>query len=282
MARMSVQTRPGARHALLERLIDHAALFPPASLPLRDALEADHRAREGAHAWMLGRFVCPASRLDELLAAAGESPPELSVVLDGAPEAALAATAAAARAGARVTAIELRTEDPAGWRHRVDAALGPGVAVYVEGAGPGVPAGLHAKLRCGGVTREAFPSVEAVAAFVVGCEAKGTAFKATAGLHHPLRRVEPGTGFPMHGFLNLLAACCLAHVHGAGEDELADMLAKEDPAAVAVGDDGLRAGGRRVGTAEVAHVRRRFFHGVGSCSFSEPVEDLRALGLLEG
>jgi hypothetical protein len=155
------------------------------------------------------------------------------------------------------------------------------VAVYVEGAGPRVPAGLHAKLRCGGATREAFPSVEAVAAFVAGCEAKGTAFKATAGLHHPLRRVEPGTGFRMHGFLNLLAACCLAHVHGAGEDEVADVLAKEDPGAIGLDDDGLRAGGRHVGAGEIAHVRRRLFHGVGSCSFSEPVDGLRALGLLD-
>jgi hypothetical protein len=279
---MSVQTGTGARHALLARLIDHAALFPPASLALRDALEADRRAREGAHAWMLGRFVCPASRLHELLACAGAAAPELSVVLDGSPEAALAATAAAARAGARVTAIELRTEDPAGWRHRVDAALGPGVAVYVEGAGPGVPAGPHAKLRCGGAARAAYPSVEAVAAFVAGCEAKGVAFKATAGLHHPIRRVDPATGFAMHGFLNLLAAACLAHVHGAAEDELADVLAKEDPVAIAIDDEGLRAGGRHVGPAEIAHVRRRFFHGVGSCSFAEPVEDLRALGLLGG
>ncbi|HEX2102743.1 MAG TPA: hypothetical protein VHF51_03780 [Solirubrobacteraceae bacterium] len=279
---MSVQTATGARHALLERLIDHAALFPPASLPLREALEADRRAREGAHAWMLGRFVCPASRLEELVAAVGGGAPELSVVLDGAPEAALGAAAAAARAGVRVTAIELRTEDPAGWRHRVDAALGPGVAVYVEGAGPGVPAGLHAKLRCGGASREAFPSVEAVAAFVAGCEAKGTAFKATAGLHHALRRVDPASGVAMHGFLNLLAAACLAHVHGAAENELADVLAKEDAAAIAIDDQGLRAGGRHVDAAEIAHVRRRFFHGVGSCSFSEPVDDLRALGLLAG
>jgi hypothetical protein len=70
-------------------------------------------------------------------------------------------------------------------------------------------------------------------------------------------------------------------VHGAAEDELADVLAKEDPGAIAVDDSGLRAGGRHVGAAEIARVRRRLFHGVGSCSFSEPVEDLRALGLLE-
>jgi hypothetical protein len=279
---MTVDTERGARRALLERLVDHAALFPPASLPMAEALAADRRARAGAEAWMLGRFVCPASRLDDVAGEARSAPPPLSVVLDGDLDAALAAAARAAADGARVEAVEVRTADPAGLRERVDSALGPDVAVYVEGAGPPVPAGLHAKLRCGGVTRDAFPSVEAVAAFVAGCREAGTAFKATAGLHHPLRHVEAGTGSPMHGFLNLLAACCLAHVHGAGASDLAAVLAAEDPAAIALDDEGLAVAGRRTGADEITDVRRAFFHGYGSCSFAEPIDDLRALGLLPG
>jgi hypothetical protein len=48
-----------ARRALLGSLFDHAAMFPPASLPLEAALAEDDRARAGEHAWLLGRFVCP-------------------------------------------------------------------------------------------------------------------------------------------------------------------------------------------------------------------------------
>jgi hypothetical protein len=48
-----------ARRALLLRLFDHAAMFPPASLPLDEALAEDDRARASQHAWLLGRFVVP-------------------------------------------------------------------------------------------------------------------------------------------------------------------------------------------------------------------------------
>jgi hypothetical protein len=48
-----------ARRALLTRLFDHAAMFPPASLPLEEALAEDDRARASEHAWLLGRFVVP-------------------------------------------------------------------------------------------------------------------------------------------------------------------------------------------------------------------------------
>jgi hypothetical protein len=127
---MTVDTERGAQRALLERLVDHAALFPPASLDMAGALAADRRARAGAEAWMLGRFVCPASRLEELAAEAGGAAPPLTVVLDGDLDAALGAAAGAAAGGARVEAVEVRTADPAALRERVDAALGPGLPVY--------------------------------------------------------------------------------------------------------------------------------------------------------
>jgi hypothetical protein len=51
---------PDARRALLTALFDHAPMFPPAKLPLAEALAEDDRARGSEHAWMLGRFVVPA------------------------------------------------------------------------------------------------------------------------------------------------------------------------------------------------------------------------------
>ena len=115
-------------------------------------------------------------------------------------------------------------------------------------------AGAKAKIRCGGAQ---VPSEEQVAAFVVAARAADVAWKATAGLHHPVR------GEREHGFLNLLEAVGLAE-EGADEAAVRAVLAERDPAA-------LR------GAAERPRGR---FVSIGSCSFAEPVEDLQGLGLL--
>ncbi len=194
-----------ARIALLSRLIDHAPLFPPASLPLPEAVEEDRRARESASSFMLGRFVCPASRLDEL----PDVGRGVSVALDGSLE-----------RDPRVEAVETTDrEDLAAL-----AALAP--EVYVEVALDGsleerldalASHGLRAKVRCGGA---AVPDENDLARFVRMCGERELVFKATAGLHHALRRNGE------HGFLNLLAAVVF------GEEEAA--LAESDPDAFAL------------------------------------------------
>ena len=55
---------------LMSDLIDYAGLFPPAKLDMGGAVEAFNRARMGENDWMLGRFVCPLSRLAEFEKAA--------------------------------------------------------------------------------------------------------------------------------------------------------------------------------------------------------------------
>ena len=63
-----------ALRALLERLIDYAGTFPPATLT-RDEAIADYRSyRAGEHAWMLGRLVVSAEDLPHV-------PPELDGTL---------------------------------------------------------------------------------------------------------------------------------------------------------------------------------------------------------
>jgi hypothetical protein len=52
--------------ALFAGIIDYAGLFPPARLPLDQAIRNYARYRQERGAWMLGRFVCPAARLQEL------------------------------------------------------------------------------------------------------------------------------------------------------------------------------------------------------------------------
>jgi len=265
-----------ARRALLERLIDHAALFPPASMDMPDAIEADRRARASEHAWMLDRFICPASKLGEL----PRSSPRLSVVLDGG-EGDLQSVADAVAAGREVELVEARI-DPT-WIPDTQALVQeklPGVQAFWElPPGRGLrgevaavrEAGAGAKIRCGGDT---VPPVDAVAAFVAACRDAGVRFKATAGLHHPIRLGE------RHGFLNLLAAVVFAHADGLAEDELATIVAEEDPAAFALDADGLELHGHRAGAAEIAAARAELFVAYGSCSFDEPVDDLTELGVL--
>ena len=238
-----------ARRAALGRLIDHAALFPPASLPMADAVAADREARAGRFAWMLDRFIVPASRLGELPEG---FVPRLSVVADVDPLPPLPAA---------VEFVETRTP----------LAAPEGVRVFTEiRPGDPLPEG-DAKIRCGG---ETFPSVEEVAAFVIACRVAGKAFKATAGLHHPIRTPR------RHGFLNLLAAAVFSFAFDLDERDLEALLAEEDPSAFSLDDEAFVARGRSAGAGAIMAARQELFIAYGSCSISEPVEDLQELGVL--
>jgi hypothetical protein len=251
--------RDDARRALLERLIDHAALFPPASMSMDDALAEDRAARASDHAWMLDRFVCPATRLGELDGL--EAP--VGVVLDGeleSPVAAIEMRLAEPRPDSREllgTAQRLRELSPEfyfelvlgeGWRDDLPAAIGAIAAV-----------GGRVKLRCGGAV---VPSAEQVALVLVACREAGVVMKATAGLHHPLRRGEE------HGFLNLL--CAAVHA-GHGAASVRELLEAETLDALPLSS---------LTAEEARSTRERLFKGFGSCSWREPVDDLQKLGLL--
>jgi hypothetical protein len=232
-----------ARRAALTALIDHAPTFPPASLNVPDALDADRRARAGEQAWMLGRLVWPASRLDEL---EGEDR-ALSVLLD-----------APFEGDMRAEAVETRWDaglDGLSGEAYVELPLGDGLEEKVATL---AERGLRAKVRCGGAE---VPTADALGRFLSVCRAAGVPFKATAGLHHPLAAAG------RHGFLNVIAACAFADAAALGEH-------------VELGAAGLRWRERVAGPDELARVRREQLVAVGSCSFSEPVDDLKELGIL--
>jgi hypothetical protein len=267
-----------ARRILLGGLIDHAALFPPASLDMPDAIAADRAARATENAWILDRFIVPASKLGELPREA----PRLSVVLDGG-EGDLETVHEARVAGRVVELVEARV-DPE-WipdtQRLVEAQLGDGVRTFWELPPSRALAGevaavrearAGAKIRCGGAA--GVPPVAGVAAFVAACRDAGVPFKATAGLHHAVR--ADGA----HGFLNLVAAAVFAYTEGLAAAQLEPLLAEEEPAAFAVDADGLAVHGYRAAPAAIAEARRDLFVAYGSCSFSEPVDDLTALGVL--
>jgi hypothetical protein len=146
-------------------------------------------------------------------------------------------------------------------------------------------AGARAKIRTGGVTAAAFPGAAQVARFLATCAELAVPFKATAGLHHPLRgehRLTYEDGAPratMFGFLNVFVAGALA-ASGAEERELVAVLEEREPSAFTFGADGLRWRSRRVELDHLTVSRTAFAIAFGSCSFREPVDELRELALL--
>ncbi|MFL6350673.1 MAG: hypothetical protein ACJ74Z_02310 [Bryobacteraceae bacterium] len=244
---------PGLR-ALLRNLIDYAGTFPPASLTC-DAAIANYKSYwSGEHAWMLGRFVVSITELDEMPAK-----------LDG--SFAVLSDADHPRAAAIESKKIISTSKPS----------------YCEAAIQQLDevkkAGSFAKVRTGGVTPDAIPSPESVASYIFACAERQLPFKATAGLHHPVREVhrltyEPdATPATMHGFVNVFLAAAFAW-HG--ERQIEPILAETDVSAFHFDE---RAHWRKLSLSsnEIAEARSRFAHSFGSCSFEEPIEELQAL-----
>jgi len=165
---------------------------------------------------------------------------------------------------------------------------------------------LGAKVRTGGVTADQFPSIDQVAHWITRCVGEGVVFKATAGLHHPFRRYCDQVGTRMHGFVNLIMASALAGrarpdgtdrdgasrdggdrgdddsstARGLPEGMVQAVLADELPASFSL--DGQSLGWRqfRVAIEDLRAARRERAIAFGSCSFTEPIEDLEAAGWL--
>lgn len=281
--------------AALARIVDYAGLFPPAALTMERSVEEYKSERRGRRSWMLGRFVVPASRLAELetvladQGAADRLP--LAVIIDSSEPLPAGAhmepqtCEAVLRFDREIGAI--RTAVRALERSLSDRVCGLPVTVEIP---PGVPSALMAealdalgearftaKIRCGGATPEAVPSVETLAAFIDAAANARVAFKATAGLHHPVRRRDARAGTSMHGFLNVLAAACFA---GRDRTTTVQILSEEDGSAFHFDEEAFSWRGYNATAGELAAARRDRFTAFGSCSFSEPVEDLIALGIL--
>ncbi|WP_406073258.1 hypothetical protein [Micromonospora sp. NBC_01638] len=285
---MSTQVPP-----LLDGLVDDAAVFPPGSAALHDALTAHRQHRTAWYADLVGPLLIPASDV-----AAGElsglvDPGEglvVGVIGDtgiGSLPFALSFLAPDGVTARQVeVAVAKRGEDPlpgiAELLRLTDAM--PGVeAVYAElpltfglmGAldalaaarDDGVP--IAAKFRTGGLAAELFPTPAGLAAVICACRDRGLPFKLTAGLHQAVRHVDPETGFTHHGYANVLAAT-LAAADGDGVETVAELLTVVDPRPL------LERATARLDAS------RPLWVGFGSCSILEPLTDLIRLGLVNG
>ncbi|BCL14342.1 hypothetical protein [Micromonospora sagamiensis] len=278
----------------LTGLVDDAAVFPPGSASLPDALAAHVGHRASWYADLVGPLLVPASALPDLArlldASEGTSATRLDVgVIGDVPLDRLGEAHAAADPRLRVRQVEAavarRGEDPLpGLAELTALAAGhPDLDVYAE-----IPlawgllnaldqlaeqrrAGtrIAAKFRTGGLAAELFPTPGELATVVCACRDRELPFKLTAGLHHATRHLDPETGFTHHGFVNVLAAVRAA-AEGAGVKEVAEVLTRTDPRPllqqVEPGRDETRP----------------LWVGFGSCSVQEPLTDLIRLGLVDG
>jgi hypothetical protein len=138
---------------------------------------------------------------------------------------------------------------------------------------------LGFKLRTGGVKAEAFPSSTEIAAVLMAAGHQQVPIKFTAGLHHPVRLFHESVQTKMHGFLNVLGAAVLALEHQWNEAEIIQMLDDEDPGSFSFADDVFAWRDWEIPAAKIS-ARRELVTSLGSCSFDEPRDDLRALKLL--
>jgi hypothetical protein len=287
---------------LLTRLIDYAGLFPPAKLGMAEAVAYYARCRGGSEKWMLARFITPVSRLDEFEAelsrqALREGEWALSVLPGPDLAADLAAIASFnhRNAGAvRIDTMEAQGGDVATIR-RLDADVPDEIALFIELPAADDPAALvsevaragrFAKIRTGGVTPDAFLSPAQIVRFMRRCHESGVGLKATAGLHHPLRCVRPLTyesdapRGTMNGFVNLFLAAALMK-NGTDDGELLDLMYTENASDFRLREDVIAWRDTSLDVAAIAAARRELAISFGSCSFDEPIDDLRALSWLE-
>ncbi|MBO0857755.1 MAG: hypothetical protein J2P21_04725 [Chloracidobacterium sp.] len=291
---------------LLSGLIDYAGLFPPAALDMATATRRYAEYRDGEYRWALGRFVVPVARLDEFEVAAERILPNEGndawrlTALGGADLSSdlnRIAEFNQKRAGAAVIdAIEIKVTRTA----EIEAAmkLAPlELAPYFELPIKDDPSGLadlirsvaeteaRAKVRTGGVTADAFPPSSNLAGFIKICAEEEVPFKATAGLHHPLRSVNRMTYAPdsastmMHGFLNVFLAAAFAQ-NGMEADRLVELLEEKSYEAFQFDSGGVMWRDEMIVRGQLRNSRKLLAIAFGSCSFEEPIEDLKKAGLL--
>jgi hypothetical protein len=253
---------------LLRDLVDDAGLFPPAQLPMADAVARYRANLRAAHPMLTHRFLCPASRFDELKSVLSEHAHiRVGVLLDEDPPAeddrividlGEKALAAGDQAVLAEQALAELNDFPAPLF--LEPLRGPGwlEAIKVVARAHGPMRGV--KVRCGGIHADLFPSATELAEFVMTCVAERVRFKATAGLHHALPYTDPVTGFAHFGYLSLVSAVICA-MDGGGLSQVAEALTEPDMSTL-VGDR-----------------ERELLVSFGSCITDEPLEDAVGLGL---
>lgn len=282
-----------AIETLLVGLFDYAGLYPPASLSMLSAANNYLEYSRGRRARALGRFIVNLDRLEELKSVAGDSFGQfrLSVIADEGGD--WAAMASRGRGGSPIGAVEVKCGSADDVK-RLAGKMPSGVTTYFEiGMDAGgiealkaiAEAGGHAKIRMGGVVPDAFPSIPDVVKMLEALAELRLPFKATAGLHHPVRSrraltyKEQSPQGVMHGFMNVACAAVLLYF-GGDSSEAEALMGEQDPLAWRVSAEAIQWRDRSWTAGQLKEMRSRFLISIGSCSFEEPIHDLELLGWL--
>jgi hypothetical protein len=290
---------------LLRQLIDYAGLFPPASLSMAASIANFEAYSRSEASWILGRFIVPVGRLGEFEEAFSALPPSKNLTARKWRLSALTGPDAAedvsqirsfnerfAFRGAAIQSVETKATNAAEIA-RLSKIVPSDIDVYFE-----IPpincreliaaiaaCGRRAKIRTGGEAADKFPPPESVIEFMQLCAAADVPFKATAGLHHPLRSIHRFTyqadspSGMMHGFVNVFLAAAFLRAGMAAEQAL-QLLEEQSAAAFQFDADRIRWRGHSLAVEEISGARDNFAVSFGSCSFSEPIDDLRDLHLI--
>jgi hypothetical protein len=293
-----------AIRTLLAQSIDYAGLFPPAELDFSTALENYVRYSTGPSSWALGRFIVPLSRLAEFETGLrgiphrqADRPWRFAALLGNNLEADLQLLDDFSRRhvnrGAIIDTVEVKATSesrvgeiirlvPASFQTYIEIPTDRDPRHFLAAIGHG---GRRAKVRTGGVTQDAFPPPGDLLRFLRESVRLAVPFKATAGLHHPLRAAYPLTyaedapSGTMFGFLNLFLAVGFLRA-GLEEAEVARVLQEGEPQAIQAGESGISWRSHHLDLKSLSDARRLGMNSFGSCSFTEPLSDLEALHLL--
>jgi len=296
--------------ALLAKSIDYAGMFPPCSLDLESAVRNQAQYVRLPDAWMLGAFVLPVEQFDaarQLLsrfdpshplrvAALGPKTADAEAFLNGVDKADAAIRGLSSNVDlVSISHLEmflphdvdlalldearaLLGDLPAFWEGSPERTQQM-IALLAEHNSDADLATFGYKLRSGGVTADAFPTSAQIASALVTPATHQLPIKFTAGLHHPIRQFRGEVKTKMHGFLNVLGAAVLTAEHQWTAHQTSMMLEDENADSFSFTDDFFMWREWKISTERLQY-RRKFVASFGSCSFDEPREDLRALGLL--
>ncbi len=284
---------------LLSEIIDYAGLFPPSQVPMSVAVKNFSDYQKNENSWMLGRFIVPFNRLDEFSVEAEKyltkkNPWRLSVLVNDNLPVALQTIAEFNDVNdkVKIDTLEIKV-DEANEITNAAKIIPRELTAYFE-----IPANdiltsfvtalaltrQRAKIRTGGTTADAFPPTDAIIKFMRICVAANVPFKATAGLHHPLRCVKPLTyeqDAPigaMNGFLNLFLSASLLR-QNLNNPIVHRLMNESEGSNFEFGEDEICWSNQTISLQNLTLTREKNAISFGSCSFLEPIEDLQKLNL---
>lgn len=290
--------------ALLSEIVDYAGLFPPATLSMAEAVINYATYKNSNYNWMLGRFIVPVSRLPEFLESGRDffsrdktGVWRLSVLAsediyetvrqiedfnaENAPN--VVCDAIEIKADTSELIEDIAEFISSQFTAYFEIPLGIDLADLVSTLAIN---GQRAKIRTGGITADVFPKTEQIIRFMRTCLAANVPFKATAGLHHPLRCFKPLTyeldapEGTMNGFLNVFLATGFLR-QGYKPNLIAELLENEWSESLTFDDNGVWWQQEHfINIAQLRFLREKNIISFGSCSFEEPITDLQEIGLL--